>query len=151
MSISGSQETKTAILQQSAAAGGDEELSLDAQEDREIVGFSITTDVDPGEAAPDLGRARVRLFIGTEQFTEQADADVPESNTRDNVSFHTSFVGTAMDDDTNNKAAAGENHDSNWFGHGSGVEWNEDATITLRVRPLAGSAKVRTVVWYREL
>lgn len=151
MSISGSDETKSAILQQSAAAGTDEEAQLDAQEDREIVGYSTQSDIDPEGAAPDLGRARIRIHIGTSQFQEQAFADVPETDVRDNASFHVPFQASAEDDDTNNKAAAGDSSEAVWFGKGSGIEWNEDATLTVQLSPVAGDAVATVVVYYREL
>lgn len=148
MSISGSQEVKTAILEAAPAAGATIEESIDAQEDREILGINVSADPVPG--GPDQTRLGTNTFIGTFAATLPA-AGSGDQNSQDNRSFHYRSRFAAMDDDTNNKAVADVQSQGEWFGHGSGIEWNEDATLTFRAVATGGDANAQVEVYYREI
>lgn len=146
MSISGSQETKTALLQAHPAAGNTETAELDAQEDREIVGVNVRGNPSPA-AAPDIGRLAAELRVGT----DPGNVTSGETSQQDNLSWQHRADFTMMDDDTNNKAVSGSQPSSVWYGHGSGIEWNEDATLTLEAVATGGSGNCEASVYYREL
>lgn len=154
MSISGTEEVKTAILQRGVVSGGEQTAELDAQEDREVVGLAISADIDPTSGvATDLGRVRTRVHIGVNQFQDLLFADLPTAagTTADNFSFHFETHHGSMDDDVNNAGALDQKADLEWFGKGSGIEWNEDATLTILVRATASDAIVSATIYYREL
>lgn len=149
MSISGAQETKTALLEVSGPAGTTQTTALDAQEDREIIGFNVAVK-NVSNSGPDPTKALTQFHIGTDQFADFT-LGTAETAEQDNLSFHGSAAFTYMDDDTNGNALASNLQDAEWFGEASGVEWNEDSTLTLTVTTTGGDVEVTLAIYYREL
>lgn len=146
MSISGSQEVKTALIELNASGGTETSDSIDAQEDREIVGLAVSTQ-SPGSVAGEEN-TRSRVFIGTEQFV---DLGTDETFVRDNLSFHIELSSFGINNDTDGVGAHSDKNEVVWFGHGSGIEWNEDATLTYLLETADTEASGVATVWYREL
>lgn len=121
--LSGSNEVKTANAKVSAT-GTTDEVRIDAQEDREIVGTHLTL----AGSGDGIGRA----YVGT---SPQPDVD----DVNDNRGFY-----QIVDDPRTTTM---------WFGDGSGIEWNEDATLTVECEETGGSNSLshKVTVYYREL
>lgn len=145
MSISGSQETKVAWLQARPTAGNTLTATLDAQEDREIVGINV--DGNPSPGSPDISRLRTETRIGSAPDA----ASSGETAQQDNLSFQHRASFGMMDDDTNNKAVSSVTPSEVWYGHGSGIEWNEDATLSFEATATGGNGNAEVAVYYREL
>lgn len=146
MSVSGSaQETKTALLEVSDD-GTQTEGSIDAQEDREIIGVLVTASLASND--PNIGSIQASLVIGTNPFESPTGTD---TNLRDNLSWSAQFRFGLKNDNTNGNAVLDEGPYSEWFGVGEGFEWNEDVTLTLRVNGHANLSRVEAMVYYREV
>lgn len=146
MSISGSGEVKTAIAEVNPAGGNTRTAAIDAQEDREIVGVSITNRLTAGGPDPTAGLARV--FIGTNPLAEPGGG---ADSIQDNRSWFEEHHSLAQDDDVNGDGGMNDSSKSVWYGHGSGVEWNEDSTLSVTVLSTNAAVFTEVVVYYREL
>lgn len=149
MSISGSQEVKTALLDVNTGAGTTRTASLAAQEDREIVGWHDNVFLDPGSAAPDRAEARVSARIGPDQFDDNVAND--KATARDNRNWHVRNRYAANEDDVNGDGGEGPQSSGQWYGHDSGIEWNEDATLNYELVAGGARATAHLTVYYREL
>lgn len=149
MSISATgQETLNTQLNSHAAAGATLEESIDAQEDREIVGYSLSIITDGADGAPDMARGVVEAFLGTDPGISGAG----EGNTasQDNLSWFVRHVGKSIEDDVNQKTTVDGGNHGEWYGRGDGFEWNEDVTLTISNTAQAGDAHAHLVVYYVE-
>lgn len=149
MSISGSaNELKTAILEVGNDASSAAETSLDAQEDREIVGVSVSASISSND--PSISTVRARVNVGTQHWTDPGTTAGDEATT-DNRSYHEQFRFAAQNDNTNQKAL----HDQGPKGwqrpRGEGFEWNEDATLSLETIGHAGGSTIFAHVYYYEI
>lgn len=142
MSISGSQEVKTAIFRPPSVQGGSDSTAIDAQEDREVLGINVQMDPPDGVSSA----SKCETFIGTRPFPSAGAA-------HDNRSFFHRTHLHVNDDATNGVGYATEDNETEWFGEGSGIEWNEDATMTVRISEDLnnGAASAVVTVYYREL
>lgn len=144
MSLSSSQETKSAIVRTgNVSSGTSSTLGLDAQEDREIVGFILDADLN---ADAEIS-GRVKAYIGT-------DPQPAAGQAADNRSFYVVNDFYSESDDTNGVGSQGVDLQTVWFGEGSGFEWNEDATLNIEVDNNSISDDEfngEVVVYYREV
>lgn len=151
MSISGSQETKVAILEAHPSADTSEQAQLDAQEDREILGIRVSMNFSNFSSLADSDRPNgdAQIHVGTNQISSPGAGS---TDTQDNVSFHTMYrAHTGADDGTGGLGLQDMESGESWYGHGSGIEWNEDATLTVDVTANVGDIACNVFVYYREL
>lgn len=147
MSISGSNEVKTALFNARASgADAEEEVALDAQEDREILGVAISIGGPSGLDTDIEYRGEVLVRVGKD---ERPGAD----SAADNRSYHSVFHYHFIHDGPGGSGAGADLRDEQWYGHGSGIEWNEDATLTVSIdeRDAGAQVTVEAEVFYREL
>lgn len=144
MSISGSEEVKTARLAFNNASNTEAEEQVQAQEDREIVGYTLR--VIPGLNAS--VRVETELRVGIDDDLEGLDSQ----GTTDNQSWRVGHGFVQNADTTNGVGSAADTQSSEWYGKGSGVEWNEDATLTAFIEERNGeNCDLKAEVHYREL
>lgn len=126
-------------------AGTEVQETVDADEDREIVGYEV---VASAETNGDGVTAEWELFVGSDPALEQADADT----IRD---FGGKFVAHGKQqgiDDTTNGVGRTEGSTSSTMvvPRGEGWQWNEDQTLTIQAREtfLGNDADVQVTVHY---
>lgn len=134
MSLAQSDEVKTAVVNHGNVTGDNEQISLDAQEDREIVGFAVS--IDPSMTG-DVN-ARILLHVGTQGIPAEA---------RDNLSFHYRMDYSQQNNTTDGVGWSTEETEVVTFGRGEGFEWNEDATLTSSLSESAGSVSVTAQIF----
>lgn len=125
MSLSSGNEVKTAAYHLNVV-GGTETATIDATEDREIVGFTVSV-----SGAGNLGEYMLR--IGSDRTPSAGQA-------QDNLHFL-----------VNSNEALDQN--GAFYGSGEGFQWNEDASLTAEVSETGGADDISLVaqVYYREV
>lgn len=136
--LASADETKTARFHPSANGATNEE-QIDAQEDREILGVNI--EVEPPSGTATTGQ--VEVYTGVRNFPATGQA-------QDNQNF---FYRGYWDQKPANGYSVFPESDGEWFGDGSGIEWNEDATLTVRLSENGGNGTAEAVVtvYYTEV
>lgn len=143
MSLSGSQETQSAIAHVNVSAGGQVEVQKEATEDRRILGIDFDFRMDTG-ASQDI---TARAHLGATQTHSPADSFVDGAK----WSYFTSAENT---NDTTNSLGTGYYQDGAMVDTSDqNVEWDEDETLTVLVNESQGNSSVDTfaTIYYEEL
>ena len=129
------QEMETAVIETQVLSGGNQEFQIDADEDRTIEGYALEiTDIGPG----DQFQAEAEAFVGVDPNV------LPDSTNDLGGKFYAHAEATGFSDDTNGGVSTSE--PISW-------DWNEDATVTLRVEEQSDSGDgcaARLTVYYSE-
>lgn len=147
MSLSASaDEVKTTSFNLNVAPGGNEEIALDAAEDREIIGWQFTwDDVNPGNTY------NVTAFA----HTGNNPRTVGSNDVNDQEQFFTECNMVKVKDDTNTNASHDSSGDEYVFlPQGESFPWDRHVTLTFIASEAAGDAAssldVRLYVYYKE-
>jgi hypothetical protein len=122
-------EVQTAVLSVDAS-GTTEEVQLDADENRKIVGWSLSPTLESTGATQ---RAEAEAFIGV-------DPDIGIDDAEDIGGKFYASAGVVVDA-TNGYALSSEDNAYDIEGTPN-FDWNEDAVLTLQVREGQGNASV---------
>lgn len=145
MSLSSSDEVQTAVLSCNVGPGEEETQALDAQEDREIVGFSMDgVGINPSESL----QLEAEAYVGSDPTVSMSD------NKDIGGKFYAQGEIAVNNDETNGVGwAYSTMPDSGPVPEGEGWDWNEDVTLSLHVAEGNGSSGggVAITVYYREV
>lgn len=144
MALSHDEGVNTAIFRTSSLSGASEELELDAEEDREIIGWKVTLhNLDGSETAVVNGRA----YIGNDPVPTGPGMNQGEQ-------FYCSFDFVATEDDTNGVGKAAMQDGSVILPEGQTFAWDRHVTLSLYANERSGGddgVNVELVVYYREV
>lgn len=144
MSLSQSQEVQTVHLSANPPAGGEDTVQIDADEDRKIIGFALSTG-----SIPDGGlQTEATLYTGVDP--EPASSEAKDLGGK----FYTEFNFRVVNDDTNGTGWATETmYEPEWVDDPDiAFDWNEDVTLTLHTQETNGanSGTMKAEVYYVE-
>lgn len=142
MSVSGSQEVKTAIITTADANNATVTTALDATEDRVIE--SVTLGV-VGTGLDEEVNGQLRIHIGAQPGGQAADDSTQGEQFFERMGVHKTA------DATNGQSSVAPL--TEYFNYDPPINWNEDATLTLRATENGGQAGYngQAIVKYREL
>lgn len=141
MSLSSGNDVKTAVLHSPSANGSTEEIEMDADEDREILGVALSfSGIDQNSEYT----ANAFLWMGADEF--------PTGGNVNDSTKHLARAELAQEVDTTNGVGGGVVSGDVYRDFSDNpIQWDEHQTLTLQVNENAGISSIKVVaeVYYR--